>query len=308
VSLIFYPGPVAGAALLVRFGWRSTEFAEAIFAFLAFVMAFFCLPEVYAPVLLHKKAKRLREETGDQSWYHPQEDEKLNFKIIVTKHLTRPVTMLLTEPMVTCIAVYASFVYSILYLTLEVFPIVFLQHRGYSTVVSTLPFIGLFIGVLCAALINLSNATRYAKVVDKNSGKAVPEARLLPMQIGSFVFCVGLFWFGWTAAPKYHWILPVIGAVLIGCGFSAIFQQAINYLVDSYRVYAASAVSANTILRSILAAALPLVARPMFYNLGVGPAMSILGGIAALAIPIPFVFAKIGERLRARSNFGPGKG
>lgn len=263
---------------------------------------------MYAPVLLKKRAQRLRRETGDQSWYHPHEDMQLTPKIVVTKHLTRPLKMLFTEPMVSCIAVYASFVYSILYLTLEVFPIVFIEDRGYSTIVGTLPFLGLFIGVLSAALLNLANQPRYARLVDQNNGKSVPEARLLPMQFGSFIFCGGLFWFGWTAAPRYHWILPVIGAALIGCGFSVIFQQAINYLVDTYTVYAASAVSANTFLRSVLAAAFPLVAMPMFHNLGTAPAVSILGGIAAAAIPIPFVFMRYGKRLRARSNFAPGEG
>lgn len=36
-------------------------------------------------------------------------------------------------------------------------------------------------------------------------------------------------------------------------------QQCINFLVDTYGLYAASAVSANTFLRSVLAAGLPLV-------------------------------------------------
>lgn len=31
--------------------------------------------------------------------------------------------------------------------------------------------------------------------------------------------------------------------------------------------------------------------------------MSILGGIAALALPAPFVFMKYGRRLRAKSSF-----
>lgn len=55
--------------------------------------------------------------------------------------------MLVTEPAVTFMACYASFVYGMLYLFLEVFPIVFAEWRGYGPVVSTLPFLGLFVGV-----------------------------------------------------------------------------------------------------------------------------------------------------------------
>lgn len=286
-------------------GWRWTEYIEAIWVFASTIIAIIFLPELYGPVLLKRKAQRLRRETGDERWYHPHEDVRPNPREIVTKHFTRPIKMLTTEPMVTCIALYASFVYALLYLTLEVFPIVFLEERGWGTVVSTLPFLGLFVGVVAAVGINLGNQPHYRKAVKKAGGKPVPEARLPPMAIGGVLFTAGLFWFGWTAAPKYHWILPVIAAAFIGAGFNVIFQQCINFLVDTYVMYAASAVSANTFLRSILAAGLPLAAMPMFRNLGVGPAMSILGGVAALAIPVPFLFMKYGLALRKRSSFAP---
>ena len=123
--------------------------------------------------------------------------------------------------------------------------------------------------------------------------------------LGGVLFAAGLFWFGWTARPSVHWISPVIAAVFIGAGFNVIFQQCLNYLVDTYQMYAASAVSANTILRSILAGALPLAVRPMFRNIGVGPSMSILGGIATIALPVPLLFMKFGPALRRMSRFAP---
>jgi hypothetical protein len=228
--------------------------------------------------------------------------------------------------MVTCIAFYASFVYSLLYMTLEVFPIVFEENRGWSPVLGSLPFLGLFVGVCTAIVINLSNQPRYARLVDAAGGKPVPEARCAPMAVGAFLFAIGLFWFGWTANPKLpcmyistlgKWALEknsqtietgpasVTATIFIGAGFNIIFQQCINFLIDTYQLYAASAVSGNTFLRSILAAALPLAAKPMFHNLGVGPAMSILGGVAVLAIPVPFVFMKYGLALRRKSKFAP---
>jgi hypothetical protein len=97
---------------------------------------------------------------------HPHEAVKITPRNVVTKYFSRPLlcvvathgsidvrtdnhhSMLLTEPTVTCIALYASFVYANLYLFLEVFPIVFQEMRGYGPVVSTLPFLGLFTGVI----------------------------------------------------------------------------------------------------------------------------------------------------------------
>jgi hypothetical protein len=79
----------------------------------------------------------------------------------------------------------------------------------------------------------------------------------------------------------------------------------INYLVDVYGLYAASATGANTFLRSVLAAGLPLAARPMYQAMGVGPATSVLGAIAAALLPVPFIFMKIGHTLRKKSKFAP---
>lgn len=114
--------------------------------------------------------------------------------------------------MVACIALYASFTYSLIYMTLEVFPIVFYDQRGWSLLISTLPFLGILIGVQCAMVINCVNQPRYKRAVKKNNGKAVPEARLPPMVTGGVLISVGLFWFGWTAAPEYPWPLPVVAA------------------------------------------------------------------------------------------------
>ena len=211
--------------------------------------------------------------------------------------------MLTTEPMVTLMAFYASFVYAILFTTLEVFEIAFREHRKWPLFTSTLPFIALFVGVICAAFVNLGNQPRYVRICEAAGGKPVPEARLPPMVIGSIFFSIGLFLFGWTADPPIPWPVPVVAAGFIGAGFNIIFQQAINFLVDMYRTYAASAISANTFLRSLMACGFPLIARPMFTALGEGKGMSILGAVAAAMIPVPILFMHIGKRLRNKSKF-----
>jgi multidrug resistance protein len=282
-------GPLIGSSVTVNphLGWRWTEYLEAILAGSVAGLVCFGMPEIYAPVLLRRKAQRTRKETGDNRYWHPHEAVKITPKNVLTKYFSRPLLMLLTEPTVTCIALYASFVYANLYLFLEVFPIVFAEMRGYGPVVSTLPFLGLFTGTVLAIGVNVANQPRYMKAVEKNNGKPVPEARLPPLFVGSVLFAVGLFWFGWTADPSYSVALPIVAAVSVGAGFNVAFQQCLNYLVDEYGMYAASATSANTILRSLFACGLPMAAGPMFRNMGVGPAASLLGGISCLALPVP---------------------
>jgi MFS family permease len=301
--------PVVGAALLVNphLGWRWTEYITAIWIFSIVVVSYFFLPEVYGPVLLKWKAQRLRKKTGNTRLWAPHDKVKLDVKSIITKQLSRPLTMLFVEPMVAAICFYASFVFAILYLTLEVFPIVFEEQRGYSTMVASLPFLGLLVGVLLALIINIGNQPRYIRISRAAGGVPVPEARCPPMVVGGIIFVIGLFWFGWTASPDQHWILPVIATAFIGAGFNTIFQQCINFLVDTYGMYAASATAANTFLRSLMASGLPLAARPMIRALGIGPAISILGAIAALALPVPLLFMKYGVTLRKMSRFAPMK-
>jgi hypothetical protein len=72
-----------------------------------------------------------------------------------------------------------------------------------------------------------------------------------------------------------------------------------------YGIYAASSTAAVTFLRSIMAAGLPLAAHPMIDALDVGPAVSIIGAVATVLLPIPFLFMKYGPRLRKLSKLTP---
>ena len=69
-------GPVIGSALVVNphLGRRWTEYITSIWAFTVFVLTLIAMPETYAPVLLQRKAQRLRNRSGNSAWYHPHEE------------------------------------------------------------------------------------------------------------------------------------------------------------------------------------------------------------------------------------------
>lgn len=116
--------------------------------------------------------------------------------------------MFISEPILVCISLYTSFVYAIPFMFFQCFPIVFYEQRRWGPVVATLPFFAILIGSIVGTAINFAAQPWYVKAVKRNSGQAVPEARLPPIVIGAGLLSIGLFWFGWTAAPKISWIAP----------------------------------------------------------------------------------------------------
>lgn len=263
------------------------------------------LDESYPPALLVYKARRLRFESGNWALHARHEEWDVTLKELGNKYLIRPFQLLAT-PICFLVALYAAFVYGILYLSLASFPIEFQEVRGWNQVVGALPFLAYLIGILFGAAINLFNQRFYISRFKANNNRAVPEARLPPMMIGSVFFASGLFVFGWTSAPDIHWIGPNAGAVMMGFGFFTIFQAALNYLIDTFQTFAASAVAANTFFRSLFAGCFPLFTGPMFRGMGVDWAASTLGFLAVALIPIPFLFYIYGRRIRARGKWSKG--
>jgi len=298
-------GPIVSAAVVVQpnLGWRWTEYLTGILQIFMLLIALIFIDETYPPQLLVYKARRLRVESGNWALHAKFEEWDVSVVELAKKFLLRPVQLLCT-PICFLVALYASFCYGILYMQLGAIPIIFGEVRGWSQLVATLPFLCILIGAILGCAANVYNQLLYNKAYHEAGDRAVPERRLPPMMIGSIMFAAGQFVTGWTSDPnKTHWIVPCIGLVMLGMGFFTIFQAALNYLVDTFQMYAASAVAANTFLRSCFACAFPLVVGPMYHNLGVGPGSSIPAGFAVLLIPVPFVFFVYGRRIRARSKW-----
>ncbi|KAK8043222.1 hypothetical protein PG994_013705 [Apiospora phragmitis] len=300
-------GPIVSAAVVQvpYLGWRWTEYLTGILQAVVLLMALIFIDESYPPALLVAKARRLRHETGNWALHAKFEEWDVSVKELARKFLVRPLQLLCT-PICLLVALYASFCYGILYMQLGAIPYIFGELRGWSPLVSELPFLAILLGSITGAVINILNQLQYNRAYRANGRRAVPERRLPPMMLGSVLFASSLFLTGWTATPGYHWIVPVVGLYLAGTGFNTIFQAALNYLVDTFQAYAASAVAANTFLRSCFAAAFPLVVSPLYHNIGVGPGQSIFAGFACLLVPVPFVFYAYGRRIRAASKWSKG--
>ncbi|KAI1397564.1 polyamine transporter 1 [Hypoxylon fuscum] len=298
-------GPIVSAAVVEQpnLGWRWTEYTTGMLQSVVLIFAVIFIDETYPPRLLVTKARRLRYETGNWALHAKFEEWDVSVIELARKFLVRPIQLLCT-PICFLVALYASFCYGILYMQLGAIPIIFGEIRGWSLLRSELPFLAVLLGAFTGAAINMMNQLLYNKAYHAGGDHAVPEKRLPPMMLGSVLFASGQFITGWTADPTdAPWIAPAVGLFLTGCGFYTIFQAALNYLVDTFQMYAASAVAANTFLRSCFAAAFPLVVTPLYHNIGVGPGTSIFAGFACLLIPVPYVFYFFGKRIRAANKW-----
>jgi hypothetical protein len=65
------------------------------------------------------------------------------------------------------------------------------------------------------------------------------------------------------------WIVPTVAGTFLATSILLVFAELINYPLDSYLMFAASAMAANTLSRSACATAAPLSTQNMFAALGV---------------------------------------
>lgn len=217
-------GPIVGGFITMSYlGWRWTEYITAIMAFFFGTLGLFLIPETFEPVLLHRRAKKIRYSTKNWAVRAPADEVTISLKEIAWKFLLRPFIMLVLEPILVLITLYMGFIYAFLYLCFEAYPVAFQEVRGWNQGVGALPFIGILVGVLVGVFIIIFfTKTRFQRAM-KKAGHVVPEERLIPMIIGGVLLPGGMFFFGWTWHAS--WIPQAIAGGLLGAGILLIFLQ-----------------------------------------------------------------------------------
>ncbi|KAG9075878.1 hypothetical protein FS749_012416 [Ceratobasidium sp. UAMH 11750] len=292
-------GPLIGGFIGETIGWRWIYWVLFIFVGVVFGATVLLMPETLSPVLLRRRAKRLRKETGDETLKSEAELHHIGLAEKVKISLTRPLILLATEPLLICMSGYLTFIYSLLYLFFFAYPIVFLP-KGLNAGEIGLTFIGVMIGIFIAMFLLPVQEKAYRKVCGQRG--VVPEARLPFMMFGSILLPFSLFIFAWTSLPHVHWIGATIAGVPFGAAMVTVYISANSYIIDTYQRYTASAVAAKTFLRSIIGATVPLWVNQMYAGMTPQWASTLLAFLAILAMPIPFVFFHYGDRIRARST------
>ncbi|KAI0739594.1 MFS general substrate transporter [Daedaleopsis nitida] len=288
--------------------WRWIFWVLTIFAGVCFVAILFTLPETYAPVILVQRAKKLRKETGDGRYWAPLEHNQMPVRRQIAQVLGRPFAMFIREPMLMAIILYMSFIYGCIYLLFEAFPIVFGPGgHNFSDGFTGMTFLSIFVGACSGVVVYLAyfNPRYERSMADFAPFPVPPEYRLEVCMWPAPVFAAAFFWFGWTSFPSVSFWAPLAAGVPLGFAIILIFLGLFNYTIDAYLMYAASALSAATVVRSLFGAGFPLFAAQMYHKLSPQWASTLLGFIAVALAPIPFVLRFYGHHLRKRSKYTP---
>lgn len=298
--------PLLGSWLATQYNWRAIEWLVAAYAAVVTIVNMVFLCETHAQTILQERARQLRTEPGsDQHQMARIEEKKLTFSYVTGTYFARPLKMLCFDPIILAFAVFTAFTFGVLYLSYVAFPIEYREVRGWSRVLSTAPNIAVIVGVALGLGVCIWYQPKYNKALAENDGQPVPEMRLPLLVVGAVVFPIGLFMFALASVPSVHWSISVMSIALIGFGIYMIFFSSLNYIVDAFLEYTASAVAANTLLRSMFGAIFPLFGKQLFEGLGVRNASLIITAFAALLLPATIVFLKYGKRIRENSKYAP---
>ncbi|OJT09245.1 hypothetical protein TRAPUB_14320 [Trametes pubescens] len=301
-------GPtVSGFMAVAGVSWRWVFWLLTFFAGACLIVTFFTLPETFVPVILVKRAQKLRKETGDDRYWAPLERSTMSTGQRIRHILGRPFVVLAREPMLIAITLYMSFIYGCIYLLFEAYPIVFTEGHHFNQGITGLTFLPIFIGAALgvAAYLVFFNR-RYERAMAAFAPHPVPpEYRLELCLWASPMFALSFFWFGWTSYPSVSYWAPLLAGVPLGMSIIFLFLGLFNYVIDAYLFVAASALSSMTVVRSLFGAGFPLFATQMFDTLNPRWASTLLGCIAVVLGPIPFVLRAYGHHLRKNSKYAP---
>jgi len=294
-------GPLIGGFTAQYLGWRWTNWLVMIFAGVSWIMCLF-MKETYAPVILRKKAAKMRKETDDER-YWSRYDEKAGVIDILKVNLSRPFVLTFTEPILWFWDLYIAIIYGILYLCFVAYPYIYGSLRGWSQGITGLAFVGIGVGTMIAIITEpLARKIINSHKKDPNTGRVPPEACVSIICFASFLCPIGQLWFSWTAVPiTTHWVWPILAGIPFGAGNALIFIYASNYIAACYGIYAASALAGNAVVRSVIGGTLPLAGVMMYKAMTPQWAGTMLGLVQIILIPIPFVFYKYGDSIRSKS-------
>lgn len=146
-------GPLIGSFVGEDLSWRWNYWLLLICSVIATAGMTAFMTESYAPVLLRRKAEKLRKELGRDD-LRPYLSKDLSKKQQLLQAIVRPSKLLTRSPIVFLICLYVAVVYGCLYLWFTTIPTAFENTYHWSASITGLAYIGIGVGMV----VSISNA------------------------------------------------------------------------------------------------------------------------------------------------------
>lgn len=217
-------GPILGGLINFYLDWRWPYYIALVWASLVWVTIMIVVPETYHPVVLKAKAQKLRSATGDSRYWAPADRVDRSTRRIVALSLLRPFQLLFLEPMCLSLNLYSALLLGILYLFFAKLPETLRNTHSMNLWQSCLTFTAIIIGMLVGTVTSPAWGCMRRRLMARHerrtgeAGLSEPEYQLPPAILGGILIPIGIFWFGWTIRSDVHWLVPVVGSSLFGCG------------------------------------------------------------------------------------------
>ncbi|KAJ5929976.1 hypothetical protein N7466_005469 [Penicillium verhagenii] len=325
-AIISFGGPVLGPVLANYVGqtselsWRWSGWIILIGSGVVMVCIILFQPETYAPLLLHWKGKQLRKITGDRRFRSEMDLEKVALFSRIGGAMKRQFLITIHEPIILLISLYMTVLYIVLFTFFDGYTYIFMDTYGVSEGLTNVIWAAMYVGIaLCVLLVPIvyiqtkKDFTAAARAVngsdpcvDPHALDGVhtePEIRLWFAMFGAPFIPISLFWMGWTDFSSVSIWSPILASTCFGLGTICVFISSYMYVIDSYDIYAASALGFMTVSRYCAAGGMTVVGMPFYKNMGVHWTLTILGCISAIMVPVPYIFYKFGPVIRRWSKY-----
>ncbi|EME83987.1 uncharacterized protein MYCFIDRAFT_133888 [Pseudocercospora fijiensis CIRAD86] len=283
-------GPIMGAFISKYLSWRWTFWIVSVCSGTVQLVGFIFLRETRPGFIATSDGSHARMASK------VAKDLKESFQ--------RPLKILKLHAATQLLALYSAFAYGLTFLAIVSFHGVWSHHYSQPEDLGSLNFLALACGFVAGSLgIRPINEKIYAKLKTRDEKQeGHPEYRAPTLVIGALLVPAGLLLFGWTAQARVFPVVPDLGVFLYAAGIVVVLQFTNLYIVDIYEAQAASAMSAITVIRSLVGFGLPLFGPKLFEApLEYGWGNSVLALIAmVIGWPLPLLIWRRGRRLRTR--------
>ncbi|KAJ6007549.1 MFS general substrate transporter [Penicillium herquei] len=263
-------GAVLGGFISQNTTWRWTFYASSLLSIVIQLTGLIFLEETYPLLLLRRKKARKAKATGVHNLYTEYDYLDEGRVQVLSTNLFRPFKLLKAQPIIQILALYNVYLYGNIYIL-------------YADYINLWTVAGL-------KRCDRYRICHYRKLLNQNGGIGVPEFRAPIMLPATLFLSAGLFWYGWTAEEKMHWIMPNIGTSIFIAGALARKISLNAYIINTYGRYSASGLAAVSTMRHS--------------SLGYGWAGSTLGLIAIIiGLPAAVLLGMYGKFLRSKSPY-----